>query len=710
MSSTRKPKTATGIGAPESSKLTESRKALRAAGYDPIPVKGKAPGITGWQKFVGTTDKIIEGWEKRPDEKSTGLLTERMPTLDIDIKDDKAATAVETLLIERFRDSGSVMTRFGNAPKRAIVFRADKPFKKITANLIAPDGSPGEKLELLGKGQQVVAFGIHPDTGKPYQWIAGEPGKVARDELPAITEAEARKLVDDAADLLVRDHGYKRVRERPKSDGKTDSETASSDWGYLTGNILEGHELHDNTRDLAMKLVRSGMKGGAAVNFIRALMDKSDAKQDHRWLARRDDIKRLVADAEGKKTEPDATDKSELIYFNEAVSDETSKNWLIKNVVAKAETSSWIGAPKTGKSALIIDLCYALAAALAAWRGFTIKQACGVIYFALERGDLVKRRLRGHAKRDGGKDIPFALRKGILNLMDDACIDSIVATIEEAATRLGCDVGLIVIDTFSKGIAAGGGDENKAADQNKVAANLRQVQERTGVHVALVGHTGKDESRGARGSNAHLGDVDVMVQFTNEGEVVAVEVTGANDQTEGPLTRFKLEPIEIGKDEDGEIISTFIVDQEEHGKHKLEKEKRLPPQQQLALDILHRAMKAHGKKTKDGDHYLHLLSIDAWKAACMSEGLSAGDEKSFHRIFRKCVDTLREAKKIAIIDGNIRLFYHPGGPAPEAPKNPPRNGVPLNVYQLFAREVRQLKIGQTRINTADPHPSADQAV
>jgi len=56
--------------------------------------------------------------------------------------------------------------------------------------------------------------------------------------------------------------------------------------------------------------------------------------------------------------------------------------------------------------------------------------------------------------------------------------------------------GLIVIDTYAKGIAANGGDEDKARDQNRAAANLRRVQSLVDIHIALVGHTGKDESRG----------------------------------------------------------------------------------------------------------------------------------------------------------------------------------------------------------------------
>ena len=81
----------------------------------------------------------------------------------------------------------------------------------------------------------------------------------------------------------------------------------------------------------------------------------------------------------------------------------------------------------------------------------------------------------------------------------------------------------------------------------------------TDVHVALIGHTGKDESRGARGSNAHMGDVDMMVQISVADDIRTATITKINDGAEGVLTRFKMEPVTLGQDEDGDDITTAIV-------------------------------------------------------------------------------------------------------------------------------------------------------
>jgi len=130
------------------------------------------------------------------------------------------------------------------------------------------------------------------------------------------------------------------------------------------------------------------------------------------------------------------------------------------------------------------------------WRGHKAKAACGVAYFALERGDLVRRRLHAHALRDRLTGLPISVADTVIDLLQESSVATIVATVEEAETKFGMPVGAIVIDTFSNGIAASGGDEDKARDQNRAAANLRKIHQPLPVHIATVGHTGKQEDRG----------------------------------------------------------------------------------------------------------------------------------------------------------------------------------------------------------------------
>jgi Bifunctional DNA primase/polymerase, N-terminal len=192
------------------------RLGLKAGGYAPIPVNGKRPPMAGWSGLSGASDDDIRAWDKAyPYAASTGILTALVPVLDIDITRKPAAEAVEALTRERFEEAGFLLVRIGMPPKRAVLFRCDQPFKKISVELISPEGGSGQKLEFLGDGQQVVCFGDHEQTRRPCYWHGGEPGQIKREDLPHIHEDQARQLINDAADLLCRDFGYRRAPERP---------------------------------------------------------------------------------------------------------------------------------------------------------------------------------------------------------------------------------------------------------------------------------------------------------------------------------------------------------------------------------------------------------------------------------------------------------------------------------------------------------------
>ncbi|MFG3595525.1 AAA family ATPase [Bradyrhizobium sp. RDI18] len=280
---------------------------------------------------------------------------------------------------------------------------------------------------------------------------------------------------------------------------------------------------------------------------------------DKRWLASMEEGIKAQREARAEKKFAGAA--LSLTFFGE-FEEKAKKRPILKGFLNRGENSALIGPPKSLKSGLMSEIALHCAAGID-WRGHPASERCGVVIFALERADLYRRRLDAYRVRDGFKEkLPIAVAGTVIDLLNPKCTELIVATVREAEKKFGCAVGLIVIDTFSKGIAAGGGDEDKAKDQNRVAANLRRVQGVIDVHIACVGHTGKDESRGARGSNAHLGDIDLMIQISGE-KIKFAKVTAANDQPERVVAQFQAELVEVGVDEDGEVETVSIVSNEE---------------------------------------------------------------------------------------------------------------------------------------------------
>jgi hypothetical protein len=324
----------------------------------------------------------------------------------------------------------------------------------------------------------------------------------------------------------------------------------------------------------------------------------------------------------------------ELTFFND-LDQPTPKPWLIKNVIARGETSSWIAPPGKGKSALLTDISVHLAGG-ADWRGYHTKDRAGVIYFALERADLVKRRLIAHKLRDKLPVLPIAVAGQVVDLMNKSCVNIIVATIRRAEQHFGCGVGLAVFDTYAKAIAAGGGDESLAKDQNVALANVRRVLDKVNIHIAGIGHTGKDETRGERGSNARLADVDLLTQITGEA-VKSAAVKKANDQPDGPLTSFRLEAFDFGPDEDGDPFRTFILAKEILTSVTLDRP--LSDQQRLAIDALIEVTLSYGQDMQPAlglPNGLKSVTADQWKAELLRRNVldpqASNPRSRFHEL------------------------------------------------------------------------------
>jgi predicted P-loop ATPase len=147
---------------------------LLAQGFEPIPVAGKAPAVDRWSDVTLHRDQVAIWARNGKGHLNVGLRTGTLAAVDLDLYDPAVAARVYEAFVARF---GEAPCRIGRAPKRLLVYAALEPRTKInSASWIRPNPEEGEKenkVEVLGIGQQFVAYGIHPDTHKPYQWLNG---------------------------------------------------------------------------------------------------------------------------------------------------------------------------------------------------------------------------------------------------------------------------------------------------------------------------------------------------------------------------------------------------------------------------------------------------------------------------------------------------------------------------------------------------------
>ena len=169
-------------------------------GGDKLNSPGKQPRGAGWQKRAMQNPPEAVRIKPDPRALNTGLLCEGITGVDIDVPEQRLAD--EAVNLAEILFGTTPLVRIGEAPKALLVYRTETAFgKRQTPELFLLDGTKC-KVELLAKGQQFVADGLHPATGKPYWWTGETPETVRRDELPVIDETQARTFIAQAEHLL----------------------------------------------------------------------------------------------------------------------------------------------------------------------------------------------------------------------------------------------------------------------------------------------------------------------------------------------------------------------------------------------------------------------------------------------------------------------------------------------------------------------------
>jgi hypothetical protein len=176
-------------------------------GYRIVPIQPgtKRPTGKGWQKFGHHQDDVdIERFVRDTPQWGIGILTAFIPAVDIDVRDPTLALQLHELALQKL---GIAPFRIGAFPKRLLPYRTDEPFAKVASRgFRLPGDRPEDKphrIEILGNGQQFVAYAVHPDTGRPYEWFDGGPLEVAQEDLTPITEEQARAYLREAERLIL---------------------------------------------------------------------------------------------------------------------------------------------------------------------------------------------------------------------------------------------------------------------------------------------------------------------------------------------------------------------------------------------------------------------------------------------------------------------------------------------------------------------------
>lgn len=169
-------------------------------GYEPLPITPgeKVPYIRNWTRITIDEDKLRSWRDRMKSDDYVGLRCGRLVGLDVDIDD---ADVTQLVIDDAHFTLGDSPIRRGKPGRGLLVYRAEMPFPKKRLALTDPQGRE-HHVEVLAQGQQFVAYGEHPGSGRAYEWEGGDPLAVPLDSLEPVSEAELNDWLDSLADIL----------------------------------------------------------------------------------------------------------------------------------------------------------------------------------------------------------------------------------------------------------------------------------------------------------------------------------------------------------------------------------------------------------------------------------------------------------------------------------------------------------------------------
>ena len=622
-----------------------------------------------------------------------GILHTNVLALDVDVYDKTLSNIITQEAFKRFPGA---LERIGQAPKSAIFLRMAEPGFKVgnTEKHERIDDETGEvfsaHVEVRSVSRQIVVYGKHPDTGKPYTWPRGELWETPQWELPEARKEDIEKFRDwcndqirkwaGVSDPKITDFSLYSSRALPFDDERPSENFFRKALSYIPANVGyddwlaalmsihdyyggSGEGLHvaqEWSKDYAdydpreVEAKWRSFEVGKGRGFRTLLWQ---AKQSGANLSAMKREERGEMTIDGPPLSDDLGDdfdihhppeaqgsprKSQLEWFGD-VQPSLTDHYLIKDVLGQGAMSVVYGPSNSGKTFFVLDMMYHLAAGKP-WRGRRT-EAAAVLYLAAEGGRGIANRVAALRSRTDAADVALALRRGGLDLLrSEADLQAVYDFCAEIHDRYPDRPRVIVIDTLSRVMA--GGDENGPADMTQFIKNVDLIRERTGAHICIVHHSGKDTARGARGHSSLRAATDTEIEIEEPAEDSPARMakdTKQRDYTSHKEFAFALEVVDLGFDQDGDDVTSCVVVEADAGEVKRAK-KKPTKNQRLILECFDMLLaEGRGRPNPGGDLMPppgRFMGMDSSVLSDAFHGKYAGQNP--HRAFSEAMDGLTE--------------------------------------------------------------------
>jgi len=320
----------------------------------------------------------------------------------------------------------------------------------------------------------------------------------------------------------------------------------------------------------------------------------------------------------------------------------------VKYLVGRRANILIYGPSGDGKTFFAFDLLAHIASGQQ-WRNRKTKQGL-VVYVAAEAGASIVR--RGVAWRDKFLNesrtgrTPFAIITKGTNLLQLGDLYILIDELQAIQNEAGMPLGIVCFDTLSRSMP--GGDENSPSDMTQIIAAADYVRDQLDATTVFVHHSGKNKDLGARGHSSLYAAADTVISVIEKTATLEKSRDGMN----GDRFKFGLEIINLGEDDDGDPITTCVVDP------TLTVEKAKPPLKlsgaaMVTLRSLQEAIADHGEimpGTSSIPAGARATTIERWRTQFILRYGEDGakDQPAIKKAFQRGREALFKAQAVGI--------------------------------------------------------------
>lgn len=380
--------------------------------------------------------------------------------------------------------------------------------------------APNVKLLPKDKMTEAIIFAGADAYAHAKGWEEGLGKQIAEDNTPPVYLGP--KQLAELDNLRIVDDGRRAVRI------------------YLAGNIKP-----IQINNIAEKLALAGVQDA---KLYKGILDH----EPEDW---REYLSRLREQVEVSVREESLRHSLPLSVGSDGYDQE--QDYTLKSYLPANSLSSIYGPSGSYKSFLAVSWACHVAAGMK-WAGKSVS-AGAVMYVVGEGGIGVPRRIKAWEKKHGVKlNNLYLVNRPVFPVRREEMQEMIKAA-RDVMSRTGQPVRLIVVDTLAR--CFGGNDENDARDMGAFIEGCDVIKRETGATLLVVHHSGKDDTKGARGSSAFRAALDAEFNVRREGDggAIILTCTKMKDAEEPKQAAFDLRTVELFTDRDGELISSLVV-------------------------------------------------------------------------------------------------------------------------------------------------------